>query len=473
MWIGILDEHFDNSSVTSTFSYDKWRVSRKIFDCIISSLFSILEKLDLRTKQRFFYKENGEEEEFHFCDPNIDLCPVKPRDFHIFFNIVDFYKDIFKCKFQNEYFRKWMENYCLLMIKYYNKNPLISGFLKLIECAFNVGDLFINPENTHFRMELSYFLENVLQKSHNFHGEIQQSCISLIFNYPVDFYKNSINDLVKVFEAAFNLGHSNIWIAKLTINTLIKLYNFYENTAIDMTYFCENVFPHLNSFLETKFEESNLLSKKRLKKEALKQIIDSDIYNLQKRIMEFLGKLNQDRVALVVIPYKNLTKWSSNQIVEIRLNLPDIAPTLYLDSLLPRMCHLAMKSTDNQTKISSCEFIHAYIIYLIGRRYISGHHWEQLCNTILFLGAVNDITIQEMFMPLLNQIMHYMSRRDNVNTDGVEVLIKCLMNGISNNSNNSMRDLSAICIREFVEWSIKQSSAQQLDSSPASIQSKF
>ncbi|KAL5274705.1 PRKDC family protein [Megaselia abdita] len=472
LWFGILKKCFISSSITSYNSYvsfDKALVSQKIFDCMMSSLFLILEKLDLRTKQRLFQKENGEDEEFHFCDPNIDLCPVKSRDFHIFFNLVDFYKDIFKSNFQREYFYKWMEEYCIRMITCYNKNPLISGFLKLLVCALDIGDAFICKESSYFQSELHIFFENVLDKSQILHGEIQQSCVELICKYPVSFYKKYINDLVKVFKTAFDLGKSNITLAKLAVNTVIKLYTFYEKTNTDIKYFCENVFPFLNIFLEAKFEESNILSRKRLKKENIKQVIDSDIFIIQKTVIDFLGTLDQDTAALIISkPYRSLTKWNLNQIVEIGLKLPDIEPSFFLDSLLPKMCQLATTSTDRQTKISSCEFVHAYIIYMVGRRCLSGLEWKHICSTMLILGSDNDTTINEMFTPLIYQIMHYMSKQDNIILDGVGVLLNCLTEGISNN-NNELRVLSAICLREFVEWSIKQSSTAQLESSPASI----
>lgn len=455
-------------------SYDKSFVSSKVFDCMISSLFIILEKLDLRTKQRLFQNENGEDEEFYFCDPNIELCPAKPRDFHIFFNLVEFYNDIFKSNFKRDYFCKWMEEYCLCMVRYYNMNPLISGFLKLLGCALNVGDLSICTQNEHFRNTLSFFLKHIVKRSLIFRGEIQQSCIELIFKYPVDFYKNNINELVKVFKAAFDLGKTNMRIAKSTINALIKLYTCYENTNIDMKYFCENVFPHLNTFLENQPEEPNLLTKKRLKKEVIKHVVDSNIFILQKIIINFLGKLDQDTAALIISrPYKNLTKWNSNLVVEINLKLTDLEPSLYLDSLLPKMCYLAMTSTDRQTKVTSCEFVHTYVIYLMGRRCLSGLDWEHTLNTILILGSDNDITINEMFKPLLTQIMHYMSKQENISTEGVRTLLNCLMEGISNNSNNSIRDLSALCLKEFVEWSLRQATPEQLDSSQASIKGKF
>lgn len=467
LWFGILDE-----SSTQTNLYEKSVVSSKIFDSIISSLFLILEKLDLRTKKRLFHKENGEDEEFHFCDPNIDLCPTKPRDFHIFFNVVDFYKDIFKSNYNREYFSKWMEKYCLLMMRYYNENPLISGFLKLFECAFNSGEFFSCAESLEY--ELSYFLKNILQKSQNFHGDIQKSCIELILKYPVKFYKSYITDLVKVFEAAFELGKSDSWMARLTIDSVIKLYTFYEDSTVDLKYFCENVFPLLNSFLENQQEDHNILLKKRLKKEKIKQAVDSNLLIVQKKIISFLGKLDQDTAALIISkPNENLTKWSSKQILEITLKFGDIEPSIYLDSLLPKMCQLSILSADRQTKVACCEFIHSYTIYIIGRRYTMGLQWEELCRTVLILGSDNDITIQEMFKPLLSQIMHYLSKRENINTEGVEILLNCLMEGISNVSNDSIRDLSAICLREFVEWSLKHTSAELLNSSPASIKGRF
>lgn len=72
-----------------------------------------------------------------------------------------------------------------------------------------------------------------------------------------------------------------------------------------------------------------------------------------------------------------------------------------------------------------------------------------------------------MFEPLVMQTIHYMSKSDQLNQPGTEILLKCIMDAISCPSR--VRDLAARSLREFLLWTFRHSKPEQLAASPFNI----
>lgn len=151
-----------------------------------------------------------------------------------------------------------------------------------------------------------------------------------------------------------------------------------------------------------------------------------------------------------------LTKLTSEQNVRVKLYYPQLTPTIFLDTLVPRICYLATSSSNRKTKIAACELTHAIVLYLIGTGHYQGDLWQKLCADILVLGSDGDDAVKQMFEPLLMQIIRYMTQRSQILHPGVEIFCEQLMEGISHQSSSAIRDLSARCLREFVKWNIKE-----------------
>lgn len=151
-----------------------------------------------------------------------------------------------------------------------------------------------------------------------------------------------------------------------------------------------------------------------------------------------------------------LTKLTAEQNIRIKLYYPQLTPTIFLDTLVPRICYLATSSSNRKTKIAACELVHAIVLYLIGTGDYKGELWEKLCADILILGSDGDDAVKQMFEPVLMQMIHYMTQRSQILHPGVEIFCEQLMEGISHKSSSAIRDLSARCLREFVKWNIKQ-----------------
>lgn len=74
-----------------------------------------------------------------------------------------------------------------------------------------------------------------------------------------------------------------------------------------------------------------------------------------------------------------------------------------------------------------------------------------------------------MFEPLVMETMHYISKTDQLHQQGTEILLKCVMDAICHPTNLPVRDLASRSLREFLSWTFRQSTPQQLNASPFNI----
>jgi DNA-dependent protein kinase catalytic subunit len=136
-------------------------------------------------------------------------------------------------------------------------------------------------------------------------------------------------------------------------------------------------------------------------------------------------------------------------------------PIIHMDNFIPSVCELATTSTDRKVKISASEFLHATTLYLIGTDKYSGAVWIEVCEKILLLGCDMDVTVQQMFEPLLLQICHYLSHPTRMLSNGSQIFLDSLICAITQNNNSNVRDLAGRCLREFLLWSVRQVSTDQ------------
>lgn len=64
---------------------------------------------------------------------------------------------------------------------------------------------------------------------------------------------------------------------------------------------------------------------------------------------------------------ENFIKWDPEKRLKFTVPLYTKKIDIYFDSCLPRLVDLALNATDRETRIASCEFLHALIIYMIGQ----------------------------------------------------------------------------------------------------------
>lgn len=479
LWKGLLADDDDNN----------FMIQKLIYNHFIQSLFLIIEKLNLSTQKRKFQDESGNDKEFYFSDPSIDLEPVNPKNFQIFYNLVDFYTDVIKgqsteCLQLN--FVEFMETFLEATIQYSLSNSLVSGFMKLIEIALSVINRldYINEDNQYSLQKiiepLGYYMKTmILDRCLQISGELQIACLRLIFLMPIIILKDYVSDLSQIFVTGFEIGKSMLWMANMTLTCYENIINLIaESDPKTRQDLIKNVFPCLESYLgskDTKTELKKIQSNRRTNKRRVvyEQSSETDLVRFKKRIFLFLGNFDPDESQLVLSKFEQpLVRDYVTEIFEIELKCSgELFPIIFLDRIIPRVCKLAVSSSDRATKISACELLHTLVIYKMGKNLANEKLWHELFNTMIILGCDKDLTVRQLFEPLLMQTMHYYTQSSTIFSNFATFIIDCLMLSICHPTNSSIQDLSARLLREFIIWSIKQST--QRDRTPIKLVDLF
>lgn len=147
-----------------------------------------------------------------------------------------------------------------------------------------------------------------------------------------------------------------------------------------------------------------------------------------------------------------LVKWEIQEQVQFPLQTKDIS----LDPILPRICSLATNSSDRKTKIAACELIYSIAIYLIGfSGKLSSKAWHNVSSILIDLGCDSDPAVQQMFEPLLFQIVHYLALPNSPIANGIDEFTNLLFDKLSHPTSSTIQDLSAKLIREMLSWTIR------------------
>lgn len=428
--------------------------------------------------------------ELFFSDPNYDLQPECVKDFHIFFNLVGFFHDLLKGQSVDTHksnFLRWINHFIEEVISKSEKYPLVSGFERLMQLILSIAnrlDYFGNELYEDSQMncnEISYYLTKTIQKSQQSYGELQIACLKLLFTSPTCMLRRLVHDMIPAFQIAFEIGKSNasLFIAGMALSTIERYLSTANRTSDETKEFLCAVLPYFDAYLQgfkndlvksVEVSRNRLQGTKRTAQKLIK-VKENDLLKFQKRIILFLGTLEPEFCLYVMQnEYANLVKWNTSEIVRLDLYGDNINAQIYMDTLIPRICEIATSSTDRQKKMTACEIIQATILYLIGSSNHKSKLWSELCKLMLELGCDGDVGIRQMFEPLVNQTMHYMSRPDQQQSEGNKILLKCVMDAISHPSNLSVRDLASRSLREFLVWSHKQrESEEQSKGSPFNI----
>lgn len=297
LWIGLIGQETMDEE-------NKSQICTLVYEHLMQSLFSILERLDLHTNKRTFKDDYGNDTELYFCDPNYDLVPQRPKDFHIFFNIVQFYRDLLYTQNDNSHrirFDKYVQQYCELMVHKSMEYPLVSGFVRLMQVALRITDRIgyfseILDVERPIRSSVLYFLKyHIVSAPHTF-GELQIASLDMIFTAPVKLLNRFVVDLIPIFIVAFDIGKSVLSLAERALRLLDKL-----NGVSEWNKLLRAVLPSLDPYLQSNgftadgIIDLEIVKSKRSTKQARKVLRvdggkDSELLAFQKKILLFLGK---------------------------------------------------------------------------------------------------------------------------------------------------------------------------------------
>lgn len=362
-------------------------------------------------RKRTFHDEKGNDQELFFSDPNYDFEPVRAKDFHIFFNMVDFYRDIWKThslQSHQQHLAAWINRLADEIISKSQKYPLVSGFMSLMQSILGIAnqlDYFGNDlyeSNANSYNNVYYYLSSAIKKAQQSGGELQVACLKLLFKTPECMLCALISDMIPVFQMALNIGRSKttLFLAVMALNTIEKYMAVSSRSPNDTKEFLRAVLPYFDMYLqgfkcdpEQTVDFKNLRPKTGSKRTAQKQIKikESDLLKFQKRILFFLGTLEPEYCLHLVQggggEYTSLVKWSTTRIVKLKLYGQDMHPEICMDELIPRLCDIVTTTTDRQKRITACEILQATILYLVGSYNHRDKLWSELCQLMLELAC--------------------------------------------------------------------------------------
>lgn len=466
-------------------------ISKLIYNHFIKDLFSIIEKLDLSTQKRKFYDASMDvDKEFFFSDPSLDLEPVRAENFQILYNLIQFFSDVLtyqsaECLKNN--FIEWLEMWLEKSIQLAVKHPLISGFLQLIEISLKIMNRLDyasdvdNPEVSRVIAPLNFFVRSMLLvRCPQMSGELQIACLLLIFQVPTVILQEYHDELTCVLIIGFSVGRSLLSVAHHALTCFERIVDSPSKPPKERRRLLEEVLPSFESYLSSRdSNDSETKHFSRVKKQRLAiTATETDLMRFKKRVFLFLGNFDPDEAQLVLSCFEQkLVRDHITEVFGIRLECSEkIVPLIYLDNNVERICQLAVSSSERSTKISACELLHGLVVYMMGKDLDGAETlplWRDLCDNLIILGADKDQTVRQLFEPLLMQMMHLFSQPNKILSSLTTTLIESLLAMICYQGNNSVQDLSARLLREFILWLNKASDRNQRMASPVKLVDLF
>nr|XP_042898800.1 DNA-dependent protein kinase catalytic subunit isoform X2 [Parasteatoda tepidariorum] len=483
-----------------------------IYDEIIRSSLNLLNKLDLSLQQPEFYGKEDDNESEISCDPLHGVQPNNMIDYYIFINLVDFLRDLLSHSC-TELFSKWVFVFGKEMIFYAVKYPFHSGFYKLISMNLSIcskiGYFKTLSSNTEEMSQefsndpgnlvpqsytlFSKFVKEIAVQHTQFRDDLLASCLQVMLVLPMEIVAKEIHSLIPALESALKLGLSYLPLAEKAVNALEKWSTNLELNILK-PYF-PRLLPLLNSYLlVTAAEAGSVLSnEKRPTKKAYKMSVksmkrsnkntssdnsleDPALGRIQLQILKYLGQLGENNVALLEQSHQKVDEvaiaWDPLCKNHLKYSVPfvDMKPNVYFDEFLPRILEIATKSSVRQVKVAACEALHSLVLFMIGQgsmlpdnlqeKYSMEALYEKLFPGLLELSCDVEQVTKQLFSPLVLQMIHWFTCKKVSSTPESSVILLSLWDGVTNPKSAALRDFSAICLKEYFLWSIKQSSAE-------------
>lgn len=465
-------------------------MAKTIYQYFIKDLFLVIEKLDLSTKKRKFHDDAIDmDKEFFFSDPSLDLEPVRAKNFHILYNLVQFYSDVIaaqavECLKEN--FIEWLEHWLEKSIQLSMKHPLVSGFLQLIEIALKVinrTDYANEKEANKLIDSLSIYIKSMLlSRCHLMSGEIQIACLQLVFQVPTTILRDFTTELTSILNLGFSVGRGLLPLAHHSLTCLERIVDSLSEDPKTRRKLLEEVLPSLEIYLSSRDAGENEVKQfrrgRKMHKALTQTTTETDLMRMKKRILLFLGRFDPDEAQLVLSNFEQkLVRDHITNVFRIKLECDEESmPLIFLDAVVSRISQLALSSSERATRISACELLHGLVLYMMGKN-LDGPAtlplWKDLCVDLVVLGADKDQTIRQLFEPLLMQMMHFFSQPSKILSPMATTLVESLMSTICYRGNSGVQDLSARLLREFILWLHKTTDRNQRLSSPIKLVDLF
>uniref|UniRef100_A0A8C3EIJ4 DNA-dependent protein kinase catalytic subunit n=1 Tax=Corvus moneduloides TaxID=1196302 RepID=A0A8C3EIJ4_CORMO len=499
-------------------------LSRLLYDELIKSILKIIEKLDL-TVQKLDVSEQGENAGDSALvgpssDPASNLQPTKPIDFIAFINLVEFCRVILPEK-HVEYFHPWVYSFGYELIIYSTRLPLISGFYKLLSVTMKIAKRIKyfegvsprslrrcpeDPEKSSCFALFEKFGKEVAAKMKQYKDELLASCLIFLLSLPHDIVMLDIKAYIPALQNAFKLGLSCTPMADLGLDAL-EDWSAHIPSHMMQPYY-KDVLPLLDGYLKSSTstgESQNNWEVRKLSQAAqkgrnkvviqrirrAKTLSDNSpsLEAVRTRVAHLLGSLggqiNHNLITATSAEemMKKCVSWDTEKRLSFAVPFADMKPVIYLDLFLPHVTELALSASDRQTKVAACELLHGIVTYMLGTasQMPEGHQGpppmyhlhKQVFPVLLRLACDIDQVARQLYEPLVMQLIHWFTNNKKFESQDTVAFLEAILSGIVDPVDSTLRDFCGQCIREFLKWSIKQTTPRQQEESPANTKSLF
>uniref|UniRef100_A0A672TW27 DNA-dependent protein kinase catalytic subunit n=1 Tax=Strigops habroptila TaxID=2489341 RepID=A0A672TW27_STRHB len=478
----------DESFLTANSSLQS--LNRLLYDEFIKSILKIIEKLDL-TVQKLDVNEQDENETGSALvgptsDPASNLQPTKPTDFIAFINLVEFCREILPEK-HVEYFNPWVYSFGYELITHSTRLPLISGFYKLLSVTMKIArkikyfegvsprSLKKCPEDPEKRSCFALFVKfgkEVAAKMKQYKDELLASCLNFLLSLPHDIIMLDIKAYIPALQNTFKLGLSCIPMADLGLDAL-EDWSAHIPRHIMQPYY-KDVLPLLDGYLKN----STSTGTNSPSLEAVRIRVACLLGSLG-------GQINHNLITATSAEemMKKCVSWDTEKRLSFAVPFADMKPVIYLDLFLPRVTELALSASDRQTKVAACELLHGIVTYMLGKasQMPEGRQGpppmyqlhKRLFPVLLRLACDVDQVTRQLYEPLVMQLIHWFTNNKKFESQDTVAFLEAILSGIVDPVDSTLRDFCGQCIREFLKWSIKQTTPRQQEKSPANTKSLF
>uniref|UniRef100_A0A3B4GWP3 DNA-dependent protein kinase catalytic subunit n=1 Tax=Pundamilia nyererei TaxID=303518 RepID=A0A3B4GWP3_9CICH len=439
-------------------------LSRLLYDELVKSILRIVEKLDLSVQKVTTGEEVGvsADDAAHILpssDPTAHLLPNKVKDFTAFINLVDFCSELLLNKHM-EYFHSWMYPLSHELILHSIRNPLVSGFYKLLSVTMKIAKRIKYYQCMFLCIFVTFFSDELLA-----------SCLTFVLSLHHNIVALDIKAYCPALETALKLGLSHIPLA---------------NAALDALEDWSSHIP-LKTMQPCYTTQSQLVSwtYHKQKQRVQKLNINFCLLRVVKLLGHLGGKLNRNLVTVVSSEemMKKFVSWDTEKRLSFAVPFKDMKPVIFLDPFLPRISELALSTSDRQTKVAACELLHSMVVYMVGKsaQMAEGENTlppmyklhKRLFPVLLRLACDVDQVTRQLFEPLVMQLIHWFTNNKKFESQDTVAVLEAILDGVVDPMDSTLRDFCGRCIEEFVKWSIKQTTPKQQERSPTNMKSLF
>uniref|UniRef100_A0A3B4GXZ9 DNA-dependent protein kinase catalytic subunit n=1 Tax=Pundamilia nyererei TaxID=303518 RepID=A0A3B4GXZ9_9CICH len=463
-------------------------LSRLLYDELVKSILRIVEKLDLSVQK----VTTGEEVGSNAPDDAV-------KDFTAFINLVDFCSELLLNKHM-EYFHSWMYPLSHELILHSIRNPLVSGFYKLLSVTMKIAKRI-----KYYQVAVLWNLKCMFLCIFQYKDELLASCLTFVLSLHHNIVALDIKAYCPALETALKLGLSHIPLANAALDALEDWSSHIPLKTMQPCY--TSVLPLLDGYLKTSSTDnesnweviSSLSSKsdrgysrvmsRLLKKSDQLSMEDAPLVKVRLRVVKLLGhlggKLNRNLVTVVSSEemMKKFVSWDTEKRLSFAVPFKDMKPVIFLDPFLPRISELALSTSDRQTKVAACELLHSMVVYMVGKsaQMAEGENTlppmyklhKRLFPVLLRLACDVDQVTRQLFEPLVMQLIHWFTNNKKFESQDTVAVLEAILDGVVDPMDSTLRDFCGRCIEEFVKWSIKQTTPKQQERSPTNMKSLF